>query len=34
MPEKLPPRATPLTVGQFYANHAEHLGLRLEATPS
>jgi HPr kinase/phosphorylase len=30
MPEKSPTRATPLTVGQFYANHAEQLGLRLE----
>lgn len=30
MPDKSSPRATSLTVGQFYANHAEHLGLRLE----
>ena len=30
MPDKPPPRANTLTVGQFYANHAEHLGLRLE----
>lgn len=31
MPEKPPLRATSqLTVGQFYANHAEHLGMRLE----
>jgi len=30
MPEKNTTRATQLTVGQFYANHAEHLGLRLE----
>jgi len=31
MPEKPPVRATSqLTVGQFYANHAEHLGMRLE----
>ncbi len=30
MPEKPSLRAIPLTVGQFYANHAEQLGLRLE----
>jgi HPr kinase/phosphorylase len=31
MPEKHTPRASGnLTVGQFYANHAEHLGMRLE----
>ncbi len=30
MSEKTTTRATSLTVGQFYANHAEQLGLRLE----
>ncbi len=30
MPDRPTPRPLQLTVGQFYANHAEHLGLRLE----